>query len=72
MYAVVQSVKSSFPWQITVDFEDTNDETKQKWTFSVETLSSARCFVAAMRKAFNNLWTIELDVNCPAGSTNLI
>jgi len=65
---VCQDVKSTSPWQITVDFEDTKDESRQQWTFTLETLSSVRCFVAAMRKAFRKLWTIELEVNCPPGS----
>ena len=65
---VFQDVSSTFPWQITVDFEDTKDESKQQWTFTLETISSARCFVVAMRKAFRKLWTIELEVNCPPGS----
>jgi len=63
-----QDVRSTFPWQITIDFEDTNDDSRQQWTLTLDTRSSARRFVAAMRTAFQKLWTIELDVHCPPGS----
>jgi len=63
-----QDVQSSFPWQITINFEDAKNDWRQQWTIMVETRSSARCFIAAMRKAFRKLWTIELEVNCPPGS----
>jgi len=66
---VFQNVRSTYPWQITIDFEDTKDNSSQlQWTFTLETRSSVRSFVAAMRKAFRKLWTIELEVNCPPGS----
>ena len=63
-----QDVKSTFPWQITVAFEDTKYDTEQQWTLTLETHSSVRCFVAAMRKAFRKLWTVELEVKYPPGS----
>jgi len=63
-----QDVRSTFPWQITIDFEDTKDDSCQQWTLTLDTHSSARRFVAAVRKAFRKLWTIELEVNCPPGS----
>jgi len=69
---VIQDVRSTRPWQIVVDFEDANDEMKQQWILTLETRSSARCFVAAMRKAFQKLWTVELEVTCPPGSDLLI
>lgn len=65
---VFQDVQSTFPWSMTIDFEDTKDDSRQQWTLTLDTRSSARRFVAAMRKAFRKLWTVELEVNCPPGS----